>query len=174
METTKNQLDPFAKNFFIKLHNYLDTKIYYYGSVQRSDYFPKSSDIDVDIFTDNEQSTISKIQNFVGVEKKEFKKFVYKLHKTNKIVYGYKVKYNDEAHSFSTEIAIYNEKDKKEVLEEHVSKIDLPYHVSCLLYILKFLYYKVQILPKPVYYYFKKLFMNYFVEGQDVEYILIN
>ena len=82
METTRNELPPYAKEFFYKLSNYLDTKIYFYGSVQRPDYFPASSDIDVDIFTDNESSTISKLQYFLGVEKFKFKKFLYKLHKT--------------------------------------------------------------------------------------------
>ena len=65
METTKNKMSHFAEKFFHKLKNYLDTKLYYYGSIQRNDYFPNSSDIDVDIFTDNEQSTITKLQNFL-------------------------------------------------------------------------------------------------------------
>lgn len=173
METTKNKMSPFAENFFNKIKNYLDTKLYYYGSIQRGDYFPNSSDIDVDIFTDNEQSTITKLQNFLSIEKHELKKFVYRLHKTNKVVYGYKVKYNDKTHNFSTELSIYNEKDKESVLQEHISKIDLPYFVGVLLYILKFLYYKLQIIPKETYFKFKKLFMNHFVEGEDTEYVVI-
>ena len=66
METTKNELSPYSKTFFKKLSNYLDTKIYYFGSIQRNDYFPKSSDIDIDIFTDNEKSTILKLQNYLN------------------------------------------------------------------------------------------------------------
>ena len=173
METTKNKMSPFAEKFFNRLKYYLDTKLYYYGSIQRNDYFPNSSDIDVDIFTYNEQSTITKLQTFLSVERSEFKKFVYRLHRTNKVVYGYKVKYSDKEHNFSTEFAIYDEKDKDNVLKEHISKIDLPVYVAVLLYILKFLYYKVQIMPKETYYYFKKLFMNYFVEGEDTEYVII-
>jgi hypothetical protein len=173
METTKNRMSSFEEKFFNKLKNYLDTKLYYYGSIQRNDYFPNSSDIDVDIFTDNEQSTITKLQNFLNLERNNFKKFVYRLHRTNKVVYGYKVKYIDTNHNFSTELAIYNEKDKDNVLKEHISKIDLPIYVAILLYILKFLYYELKIISKETYYYFKKLFMNYFVEGEDTEYVVL-
>jgi len=172
METTKNEMPSYAKQFFFKLGNYLDTKIYYYGSIQRADYFPKSSDIDVDIFTDTESSTITKIQSFLGVQRHEFKKFVYKLHKTSKIVYGRKIKYDDPINNFSTEISIYNEKDKNEVLIEHNSKSVLPFYISFMLIILKTLYYNFEILPKETYFYFKKLFMNYMVEGEDVEFVM--
>ena len=41
METTKNKMPPYAKQFFYNLSNYLDTQIYYYGSIQRNDYFPQ-------------------------------------------------------------------------------------------------------------------------------------
>ncbi len=171
METTKNEMPIYAKIFFSRLGNYLDTKIYYFGSIQRYDYFPISSDIDVDIFAENETSTISKLQNFLGLKKYEFKKFVYKLHKTNKMVYGHKVKYEDLQNNFVTEISIYNEKYKKDVLTEHNSKIILPYYVTILLVILKTLYYKFNIIPESIYKYFKKIVMNYMVEGNDVEFV---
>ena len=129
METTKNKMSPYATQFFNKLSHYLDTKIYYYGSIQRVDYFPSYSDIDVDIFTENEQSTITKLQHFLSVERCEFKKFVYKLHKTNVLVQGHKVKYVDKENNFFTEISIYNEKNKENILFEHKSKIELPLNV---------------------------------------------
>jgi hypothetical protein len=174
METTKNEMSQYGKYFFFKLGKYLDLPIYYFGSVQRYDYFPNSSDIDVDLFTDNESSTILKLQNFLGVERYKFKKFVYKLHKTQKIVYGYKVKYEDHSNNFFTEISIYNEKYKNDVLLEHNSKAILPFHVTCFLIILKFFYYKLQILPEETYSYFKKIIMNYMVEGEDVEFVTVN
>jgi len=171
METTRNELSPYAKNFFYKLSTYLDTKIYFYGSVQRCDYFPLSSDIDVDIFTDNESSTITKLQIFLGVEKYKFEKFLYKLHKTNKIVYGKKIKYEDKENNFSTEISIYSENEKTNVLEEHNSKTNLPFYISFMLMFLKYFYYNLGIIPKQIYKYLKRFVMNYMVEGQDVEFI---
>jgi hypothetical protein len=173
METTVNKMSDYATTFFNNLSNYLDTKIYYYGSVQRIDYFPNSSDIDADIFTDNEESTIIKLQNFLGVKKYEFKKFIYKLHKTNILVHGHKVKYTDKENNFFTEISIYNEKNKKNVLFEHNSKIELPLYISVTLIILKTLYYNLGLLPKSVFLNIKKFLMNYMIEGEDVEFILL-
>jgi len=83
METTRNKLTEHEKKFFYRLSNYLDTKLYYFGSVQRGDYFPSSSDIDVDIFSENENNTIIKLMNFLNVEKNEFKRFVWKLNTNN-------------------------------------------------------------------------------------------
>ena len=174
METTKNEMPPYAKKYFLKLGIYLDTPIYYFGSIQRDDYFPNSSDIDADIFTDNESSLIIKMQNFFGIEKSKFKKFVYRLHKTQKIVYGHKVKYEDPKNNFFTEISIYNEKYKDDVLLEHNSKSILPFYVTILLIILKFFYYKLQILPEENYDFFKKIIMNYMVEGEDVEFVNVS
>jgi hypothetical protein len=174
METTKNEMPSYAKWFFNKLSKYLDNKIYFYGSIQRNDYFPKSSDIDTDLFTDNEQSTILKLQNFLGVKRYKFRRFVYKLHKTNKIVRGHKIKYVDKNNNFITEISIYNEKDKNDVLTEHNSKNVLPYYISFFLIILKTLYYNLGIISDAKYTYFKKILMNYMIEGEDVEFVGID
>jgi len=171
METTKNELDTYSKNFFLKLGNYLDTQIYYFGSVQRDDYFPGKSDIDVDIFTDNIQSTIIKLQNFFGYEKYKFKKFVYKLHKTKKMVHGYKVKYEDKSNNFLTELSIYDEKDKEYILTEHNSKAILPFYILWLLIILKTFYYKLGILPENIYTYLKNIIMDVLVEGEYCEFV---
>ena len=73
METTKNALPDHIKLFFKELSDYLDTKILYFGSVQRGDYFPGTSDIDVDIFSDNENSIMVKMQHFLHVKKTKFK-----------------------------------------------------------------------------------------------------
>ena len=170
MESTKNKLSPYAEIFFDELKKYLDTKLYFYGSIQRPDYFSNSSDIDVDVFTDNESSTIIKLQNFLNVDRNKIHKFVYKLHKTNKVVYGYKVKYKRKLDNFSTEISIYNEKYKKEVLLEHNSKMFLPFYITYLLIILKTIYYNLGIMPTNIYFVLKKIIMNYMVEGKDTEF----
>lgn len=174
METTKNEMSPYAKNFFYKLSNYLDNKFYFYGSIQRFDYFPKHSDIDADLFTDNEQSTILKIQHFLGKQKTDFKKFIYRLHKSNKLVQGYKIKHKDYENNFNTEIAIYNEKYKDAVLLEHNFKNELPFFVTILIITLKFIYYNLKIIPSNLYKYLKRFFLNHMVEGRDAEFVLLD
>jgi tRNA nucleotidyltransferase (CCA-adding enzyme) len=67
METTNNKLSSQEKDFFQNLKNYIDLPLYFYGSVQRYDYLPQYSDIDVDIFTNDEKSIIIKLQNFLNV-----------------------------------------------------------------------------------------------------------
>jgi hypothetical protein len=171
METTKNEMTPYAKDFFYKLGNYLDTKIYYYGSIQRNDYFQNSSDIDVDIFTDNEASTISKIQHFLNIKKYKIKKFVYKLNLSNKIVYGRKVSYHDIENNFSAEIYIYSINDKESVLKEHKLKTTLPFYIEVLLIILKYFYYKLGLISKDTFKYYKILIMDYLVEGKGAEFV---
>ena len=176
METTKNKLSSYSNNFFNKLSNYLETPMYFFGSVQRNDYFPNSSDIDVDIFTENEQSTMMKMQNYLHIEKYKFKKFVYRLEKRKQLVHGYKVKYKDieTDHFLKVEFSIYNEKYKDVVLEEHRRKIVLPFYVSYLLILLKYLYYDFSILPKFIYVDFKKFLMNICIDGKQTEFIVID
>jgi len=174
METTHNKISPYAKKFFDRLSQYLDTKLYFYGSVQRNDYFPNSSDIDVDIFTDNESSTILQMQNFLKVPRTDFKRIVYRLHRTNELVSGYKIKYKSLKNNFEVEFSIYNERYKTQVLKEHNFKTVLPWYVAYLLYILKFVYYKLFVLPKSTYLFLKNLTLDHLVEGEASEFVVLD
>jgi hypothetical protein len=174
METTKQKLSTNHSIFFTKLSEYLDTKIYYFGSIQRYDYFPKYSDIDVDIFTENETSTISKMQHFLHKEKYQFKKFIYRLGKSKKLVEGYKISYKKKEQNLNVEFSIYNEKFKEDVLEEHKRKMDLPFYVSFFLILLKFIYYNFGIIPTFIYYKIKQFLINICIDGQNTEFVVID
>jgi len=160
METTRNELSPYGKTFFNSLSNYIDKKIYYFGSVQRVDYFPNDSDIDVNIFTDNESSTLFRIQNFLNIDKSKIKKCVIFSHKSKKLVKGYKINYNDEIHSFKAEILLFNDKYKDDVLFENTSKVNIPVYISVLLIILKFVYHKLHIIPTKLFIRLKHFIME--------------
>ena len=54
MNAIRDDFPKEVKDFFKRLENYLDDELYFYGSVNRSDYIHGKSDIDVAIFTDNE------------------------------------------------------------------------------------------------------------------------
>jgi len=175
METTRNKLTQQEKNFFYKLSNYLDTKLYYFGSVQRGDYFPSSSDIDVDIFTHNEKSTIVQLMNFLNIERRDFKRFVWKLNNYNdKLAYGYKVMYQNEEDNFSVEFSIYNEKYKNQILYEHNDKKNIPFHATILLIIIKFLYYTLHILPKDWYTNSKKFILSTLIFKKNDDFVVID
>lgn len=156
MESIRYKLPDKIDAFFNNLSKYIDKKIYFYGSIQRLDYFPNSSDIDVDIFTDNVNSTITKIAHFLNVDRDKFNKIYWKLAVNNKMTYGYKIMYKDDNLNLKVEISIYDEKYKDGVLKEHNRKINLPIYISFLLIILKKLYYDFGIINKDTYGYIKK------------------
>jgi hypothetical protein len=173
METTRNALPSKLKHFLDKLKDYLDTPLYYYGSVQREDYVAGQSDIDVAIFTDNENSIISKMCHFLHVKRKEFKKII--IRRSGNIVYGYKIKYktetvNDNGTLIVCEFAIYNTNFKL-VLMDHYNKINnVPIFILFLLFILKQVYYVFPIISKKNFkdlknYIFDVLYLN--TEGRS-------
>ena len=177
METTKNNLSPYETIFFNKLSNYLDAKMYFFGSIQRYDYFPGISDIDVDIFTDNVSRTISQIQNYLNINKKTTTKFIYKIDKeasSYKIVNGNKIKYEDPENSLKVEFSIYDEKFKELILKEHTRKTSLPYFVTFFLVIIKYLYYVLCIMPKNIYNYLKNFLMDICIDGKEAEFVVLD
>ena len=174
METTKNELSSYEKDFFDKLRNYIDKPIYFYGSIQRDDYFPQMSDIDIDIFSENEGSTILLLQNFLDLNKNDFKKSYYKIDKTNNVVTGFKSKYIDESNKLTIEISVYNEKYKDKILQEHNSKNNFPFYITFVLVLLKILHYVLGVLP--IYYYsmFKKTLTNQFYDNNKSEFFVLD
>jgi hypothetical protein len=171
METTKNKLSPYASMFYNRLKNYLETSLYFYGSIQRNDYVPDKSDIDVDLFTENINSTITKMQHFLDVDKSKFKKFIYKIN--NNIIIGYKISIKEPEHYFRTEISIFDEKNKALVLNEHTRKFHIPFFSSIIIIILKFFYYQLGIIPKIYFKYIKDYLINT-AFGNPSEFLIID
>jgi len=172
MYNTKNKLPKNTIQFYEELSNYLDTKIHFYGSVQRDDYFPNHSDIDVVIFTDNEKSTIEKLKHFLNAEKGKVKKVFWKL-RTNRFVRGHKIKYVDKETNFQTEFSIYNVTYKDDVLKNHMEKTVIPYYATILLMIIKFLYYKIPLLSKSIFLYLKNKILSVGIGLPEEDFIVI-
>ena len=111
METTKNKLSQEETIFFQNLKSYLNTPLYFYGSIQRDDYLPRHSDIDVDIFTNDEKDVIIKLESFLDVNRSDFKKTLCVI--DNIVIIGYKIKYTDERNEINVELCVFNEKYKQ-------------------------------------------------------------
>jgi len=157
MNTIRDDLPKDVKEFFKRLENYLDTDLYFYGSVNRPDYVHNKSDIDIAIFTDNEYSTIAKLQHFLHVKRNAFDKIIWKL--DGKMVYGYKIKC-EKYIDIKCEIAIYNN-DFKDILIKEISQYNsVPTHVAFLLFILKTLYYTFPIISQQTYASYKRYIFN--------------
>ena len=145
----QKRLSENQKIFLNSLSNYIDDEIYLYGSIRRMDYIPDKSDLDIDLFTDNENSLIYKLCNFLHLKKNDFRKVVYKIE--NQLIYGYKTKYENPEKKLSVELSIYNQKDKELIIKQHGKADQLPYIIVFLLYIVKLCYYKLSILSNEMY-----------------------
>jgi predicted nucleotidyltransferase len=157
MNTIRNDFPPDIKNFFRNMQNYLDTDLYFYGSVNRGDYVHGKSDIDIAIFTDNENSMMTKLQHLLHVKRDAFDKLVWKLY--GKMIYGYKIKCSDYI-DINCEIVIYNNDFKETLLNEMKQYNTIPIYISVLLFILKTFYYTFPILPKKTYSDYKRYLFN--------------
>jgi len=168
-----NNLSEKAKTFFYELQDYLDdhVELYYYGSVQRFDYFPGQSDIDIGILTDNEYSVMNKMQHFLKVDKKDFIKVAWKLN--GRYIYGYKLKYENPELNIIVEFAIFNNKFKNILIEEHYRTIDIPFFTAFLVLVLKIFYYIIPLLPTKVFAYLKRKLFNDNLGIKDSSYLTI-
>jgi predicted nucleotidyltransferase len=168
MEKTNNKISEKASHFFNNLREQLEVPLYFYGSVQRADYYPEESDIDVAIFTDNVSSMLCKLEGLFNIEKSDFKRFVWRLSLTNKLVNGVKYIYLEPKTNFKCEICVYEEKYKKDLLIEYNDKIRLPFYSIYLLIFLKFLYYKLGIISIEWFRWIKRRIITY-VSGKEFD-----
>jgi predicted nucleotidyltransferase len=158
MEYTRNKLSPEINTFFKKLKKYLDTQLYFYGSVQRLDYFPGKSDIDVNIYTDNIQTLNNKLQNYLHLNKNEIKKVMIYCVYSKKAVYGYK--FNYKINDTKLEFTIFNNKYKKYLLNDQNIVNNFPFYIIFLLVILKLLYYYLGVISKKTFHKYKNTIIN--------------
>lgn len=169
MDEIKNRLTINETIFFENLSKFIDKELYFYGSIQRPDYIKGKSDIDIDIFTDNESSTINKLCIFLNIKKSKFKKSFYKI--KNSMAYGYKTAYKDDENNIKVEISVYNEKYKNVVLHDHDNCRYLPFYITWALIIIKFLYYTLGLMPNKMYSRCKRFLMN---KGDELKFISVD
>ena len=172
MEYIKNNIPDYKQNFFNNLEDFLNTKIYYHGSIQRYDFF-NESDIDIDIFTINESDTINKICHFLNCDINDVKQFIWKLDINKEKVKGYKILYHNAEYNYYIDISIFNEKNKNNVLLDQIKSDSLPLYAIFFLFILKFLYYKLEIVSWPIYSYIKKKIITISLGYNDCEFIIL-
>ena len=163
MEYTINKLPIKTQEFLNKLKEYLDTKLYFYGSVQRLDFFPNKSDIDICIFTDNTQTMIHKLSSFLHIDKKKIKKIFLNIKNNSKkyeIIYCYKTMYKNPKLNLILEFTICNEKYKKKMLNNCIKGFNLPFYIVVILTILKFIYYYLNLFSFKIYYKCKNVIID--------------
>lgn len=170
MEEIKDRLGEYKYNFFKNLQNYLDVELLFFGSIKRADFFKNASDIDIIIITDNVFSIMSKVQNYLQINKSTIQK-IYQQHSVydKGIVTGYKIKYDDKQNNVSFDLLIYDEKYRNPVMK-NINDINyLPLYMVIVLYILKCLHYTLYLIPKSVYVYLK-CFIFYCYFNKEIRY----
>jgi len=166
MEHTKHPIPDKARVFFNNISDYLDINLLYFGSIQRKDYFPGKSDIDVDVFASNVSSTLAKMKQYMNLPNEKVKKVFWKLGYSDKVVTGYKMMYKTE--DFSAEFSLYDEKFKQDVIFEHTIKSNLPFYVEWLLIIIKVLHYQFEILDRDLFSYAKEKILNVLLGSKEI------
>ena len=171
METVNNDLSPETQKFLKKMSNYIGCKLYFYGSVQRADFFPEDSDIDIDIFTHNLSSTLSKLETFLHLDKSKVKRIYMFIE--NRLVKGYKFVYTNDHLKLKCEISVFNNSEKAIVLKEHTKKTILPFFVLWLMIILKTCFYTLHILDLPQYKSIKSVLLSTMIGEKETPYLVI-
>lgn len=146
METTKNPMTWEQSQFFSTIAPYIGLPFYYFGSIQRADYIPGTSDIDVDIFSHQPEKIARRLAHllqgpFVSIKR------VWWVFDGNEIN-GYKVKYKRPVIEGATreklkvEFSIYDESVKHLVLKKHREQMFVSPYVSALLLFMKWIFRK--------------------------------
>ena len=164
MEEIKYRLGDYKYYFFKNLQNYLDTELLFYGSIKRKDFFENASDVDITIINDNVSSILSKLTNYLHIDKSNIKKIYQKFtEKSTILVSGYKVKYDNKENNIVFDILVYDEKYRNIVLQNIDDINKLPLYVVFVLYIIKINYYILHLMSKKTYLYLKNcIFYMYF------------
>lgn len=166
MDDIKEKIGENKCYFLQKLENYIENKLIYFGSIKRCDYMPENSDIDIAIITDNINSTLKRLQNFLNLHDNKIRKIVQKIPKKDGVIYGYKTNYDDLDNGLSLEIVIYDKKYEKYIME-HIDVVNnIPIYILLPLIILKILYYKLHIISKENLKYFKAIILHKYLKQE--------
>ena len=156
-EEVKDKLTQAQYDFFIKLKDYIELPIYFIGSVLRYDYFKGYSDLDVDIFSPDPESTKIKINHFLNIDKKDRIIFI---NLNNQQISGYKFYYNNSLKNekkVECDLTIFKEITKPILLQDRFTYCEIPFFVTIYFLIIKVLYYYIGIISNDWFKYLKNI-----------------
>jgi hypothetical protein len=95
---------------------------------------------------------LSKIQTYLNINKDKTQKIFQQYSVYDKgIITGYKIKYEIDENGIEFDLLVYDDKYRKAVLQNIYDINNLPFYIITILYILKILYYKLQLISKKIY-----------------------
>jgi len=152
LEEIKNNLDKKEYEYFLELSNILELPLYFIGSIARNDYIKGKSDFDIEIFSENVISTKIKIDHLF---KKTDNKFIF-FRIDNIPFSGYKYNLKNEEKSIRMDFTLYKKECQPILLYHRNIEKNLPFYISIVLFILKYLHYYLYIINNHNYSYLKK------------------
>ena len=158
---TKQQID-----FLEEIQHYIDCQFYYYGSIDRIDYFPGKSDIDIDIFTPNLYSTMFKLRQFLLIPETGIKGIKWRTRRPIVATFHcHKIKFENS--NVKLELNIYDEQYKNTLLQVRELKRQIPLLVLMLVYPIKVVYYNTDLISNSNIAVFKKFVMGQLLDMED-------
>jgi hypothetical protein len=141
----KNKLTNEQIDFIEQLQEYCDAEFRFYGSIERKDYFEGSSDIDIDVFTSNLHSTVFKIRQFLSTPNDNVQNILWSTTKPTFSKFKCK-KIKFKNNFIKLELGIYDIKYKIKLINVREYKRNIPYHGLVILFIIKLMFYKFNII----------------------------
>jgi len=166
MEEIKYRLTEQNYHFLKKFQEYIGNELILFGSIKRYDFLQKYSDIDIAIISDNIENTLVRLKNFLNIDKKKIRKLFQKLPNTNNIIHGYKINYDNIDNDLSLEIILYDEKYREQIINSVNDSINIPFFISYILFIIKLLHYKLNIISNETLKYIKRCIMENYLNQQ--------
>jgi hypothetical protein len=156
LEKIKNKLNESEYIFFSHLQKELDLPLFFIGSITRSDYIKNKSDFDIEVFSNNIKSTKLKIESlFDYYERKNENKII--VFKINDIpMSGYKYYLKDKTKNIKMDFTIYKKNCQEILLQNRYIDINIPFLLTIIFVILKYLYYYLNLINSYTYSYLKK------------------
>ena len=148
MDDIKDRLTDYKYNFLSNMKEYLETEFIFYGSIKRIDYLENNSDIDIAILTDNPTSMLAKIKNYLNIKNGKIRKIYQTFNNQSSLINGYKFTYNDEENNWGFDVVIYDEIYRDIIIKDIYYINNLSFFTTIVLYILKFLYYKLHLISQ--------------------------
>lgn len=147
-----NKLTLQQRNYFTEMSNCIELPLYFIGSIARYDYIPGKSDIDLEVYSENEISTLHMLNNFLNMDTNSVKLIYFTCNKIPLLGYKLSCKhYFNEIDSVHFDISIYTISTKKILLPHRIRDIKIPIYSEIYLLVIKYIYYYGNIISQSLY-----------------------
>ena len=164
----KDKLNENQYEYFLELQTQIDTPLYFIGSITRSDYIKDKSDIDIEVFTDNILSTKLKVDYLFNYYEKNIENKIIVFDINNVSFSGYKYFFRNKKKDVQFDFTLYKTECKKNLLYHRNIETNIPLSISIYLIIIKFLYYRLQIINKNTVSFLKKFLWKFYNPDKSI------